>query len=74
MVVTAGVCLSLAFFRRGVTNPRELAVAMIAGSFYLGGTLGSLIGNFCFGTEQAGENGFLLGGVMATLIVLAIRF
>ncbi len=58
MFVTAGIGLSLTIMRFSS-----------AGWICLGGTIGAAVAHFCFGTDEAGANGFVLGGLLGIVIL-----
>jgi hypothetical protein len=68
LFVTSGIAASLAFLRFASSDHPESAAGVAAGLFCLGGTIGGVIAHFCYGTERAAANGFVLGGVLGIVI------
>jgi hypothetical protein len=66
LLVTAGVAISLAFIRIGVSE--DSPANTMAGCFLIGGTIGGLVAQLCFGTEEVAIKGFIVGGLLGVVI------
>ena len=71
MWVTAGIALALALIHYGWLDQRNAIVCFIAGSLYFGGTIGGALGHVYYGTDDAGESGFVLGGLLGIVMLFA---